>query len=66
MDDVFAVYELKSLTNAGSKKSYLLLCEFVFFADMIPQISPWHQVHYQVQSVSVLKRLSHVDQKFML
>lgn len=35
MNDVFAVYEFESLTNAGSKKSYLLLCEFVFLADMI-------------------------------
>ena len=66
MNDILTMHELQSLANTRRKKPYLLLCELVLLANMIPQIPTRHQVHYQVQRVPVLKSLSHVHQKPVL
>jgi hypothetical protein len=66
VNDVFTMHKLQPLTNTRRKKPDLLLSELVFLANMIPQIPTRHQVHYQVQRVPVLKRLTHVHQKPVL
>lgn len=37
----------------------------MLFADMIPEISPWHQIHHQVKCVPVLESLAHIDNEFV-
>jgi len=45
MDDASVVYEFESVANACGEESDLLLGEFMFFANVISEVTAWHQVH---------------------
>ena len=65
MNNISLMDEFKAMTNTCSKKSNLLLCKFMLFANVISEIPAWHQVHDQVQSIPVLECLSHVDKELV-
>lgn len=57
---------LKSSENAGAEESSLLFCKFMFLADVVPKIASSHDIHDQVQILSILESLSHVYDELML
>lgn len=67
MNDVATMHMLKAQNYTCHKKFYL---NFIFtwldltedfIADMVPQVAALHQVEYQIQCISVLKSVMHVD-----
>ena len=66
MDDLLRVQVLERREDAGSEESSLELCELVLFADVVPEVPSSHQLHHQVQVLSILKGLPHVDHELVL
>ena len=65
VDYLLRVHVFQREKNAGCKKSSLLLVKSMFSADMVAQVSSWHKIHDEVQSVSILESLPHIDNEFM-
>lgn len=51
----------QSREYAGCEKPRFQFGEFVLFTYVVAQISPWHQIHDEVQILTILESLSHVD-----
>jgi len=66
MNYFLRVHILKSQKDTGCEKSGLLLVEFMFSANVIPEVSCRHKIHNKIKSISILKSLTHIDDKFVL
>jgi len=49
--------------HASNEKSSLLLGEFLMFRQMIPKITTLHHVYHQVEVLSILKGIVHVNKE---
>lgn len=61
MDYIIWVHVIESGDDAADKKFYNVLGKRSIPSNLISQISPWHQIHNQVQIVPVLERINHVN-----
>ena len=61
VDYAIVVYILQPLDDTGSEELGLFLREPPVSADMIPQITSCLQIHDQIQILSILKSILHVD-----
>ena len=59
------MHEFKTDEDTGCKISNFLLIKLMFSANVISQIPSRHQIHDQVEGISVLEGLTHVDNKFV-
>ena len=66
MDDLLTMHKLEANKNAGGKVSGLLLTKMMFSAYVVSQVTSRHQIHHQIEGISVLESLAHIDDKFML
>ena len=66
VNDLLAVHKFQPDEDAGRKVPSLLLTELVLPANVVAEVTARHQVHHQVESVSVLEGLTHVDDEFVL
>lgn len=64
-DRVF-VEVLEAEQHASDEKLRLLFGEFPFFADMVSKVTTTHQINDQIQVVTVLKSVVHVDQESVI
>jgi hypothetical protein len=60
------VHVLEGKEDAGCEKSGLLFVEFMLSADVVAKVSSWHKIHDEVEGVSVLEGLPHIDDESML
>ena len=49
--------------HASNEKSSLLLGEFLMFRQMVPKITTLHHVYHQVEVLSILKGIVHVNKE---
>ena len=61
VDYAIVVYILQPLDDTGREELGLFLREPPVSADMIPQITSCLQIHDQIQILSILKSILHVD-----
>ena len=66
MDDFLGVHVLQGQEDAGCEEAGLLLVEFVLSADVVAEVASWHKIHDQIEGVSILEGLAHVDDKPVL
>lgn len=65
MDDFVRMHIFERDEDAGCEETGLFLSEAVLPADMVPEITPWHQVHNQVERISILEGLSHINNELV-
>lgn len=66
VDYVVVVQILKAKKYTGHKKFSLFFGESPSAADMISEITSGHQIHYEIESLSVLERTHHIDNERVL
>ena len=66
MDDVVIVHVLQAYNDICDEKFCLRLNKFTPSSDVITQVSTIQIIHDQVKILSVLKSISHVDNKGMI
>lgn len=66
MDNLLGVHVFKGDEDAGCKETGLLLGEAMLTANMVPEVAARHEIHNQVERVSILEGLPHIDNELML
>ena len=61
MDDIVRVHIIQPGNNAADEKFDDVLRKCSIFAYLVPQVSPWHEVHDEVEILAVLESINHVD-----
>jgi hypothetical protein len=56
---------LETCEDTGCEETSFGFDEFMFFTDMIAEVTSWHEIHDKVEMISVLKCLFHIDYKWM-
>ena len=66
MQDAVGMKKLKAEDHTSDEKFSLFFTESSVLADMIPQITTLHEIDNEVEVVSVLERIVHVHEEWMV
>lgn len=66
VDDLVDMYVLKTCYQARHKEPRDVLVEAAMLRQMVPQVAPRQVVHHQVQILTVLKRIMHINNVHIL
>ncbi len=66
MNDFVFMHILQADNNIGNKKLCFSFIKETFIPKMITQVSSIQIVHNQVQMLTILKSISHINQKRMI
>lgn len=63
MKNTFLMQIFERQQHTSNEKSSLLLCEFLMFSQMISEITSLHHVYDEIEVLSILKGIVHVNQE---
>ena len=63
MKNTFLMQIFERQQHTSNEKSSLLLCKFLMFSQMISEITSLHHVYDEIEVLSILKGIVHVNQE---
>jgi len=66
MQNAIGVKKLETEDHTSDEKFSLFFTESPVFSNVIPQVTTLHEIDHEVEVVTVLERIVHVDQEWMV